>query len=58
MDCEQRWGEDEEVGMDIDLSVEQELELLSEISHTRDNLHLAPSLPGLQSSDRPVYTVS
>lgn len=37
MECE-RWGEDEEVGMDIDLSVEEESHLLSEISQARTTL--------------------
>lgn len=66
MECE-RWGEDEEVAMDVDLSVEEELYLLSEITHTRDklavdatsNCSLAHSLAQAASPVGPsCYTVS
>ena len=57
MECE-RWAEDEEVAMDVDLSVEEEQQLLSVISHTRGSLQLSSSLMSLQpSSGTPAYTV-
>lgn len=37
MECE-RWGEDAEVEMDVDVSVEEELQFLTEICHTRSTL--------------------
>ena len=56
MECE-KWAQDDEVCMDVDLSVEQEQQLLSEISHARGNLHLTFSLPNHHPSTTPLYTV-
>lgn len=42
--AEERWGDDQEVGMDVDLTEEEERQLLSEISYTRGNVQLL-SLP-------------
>lgn len=56
MECE-RWAEDEEVGMDVELSMEAEQELLSEITLTRSNICLESSLPTLHPSSTPEYTV-
>ena len=39
MECE-RWGEEDEVEMDVDLSVEEESHIMSEIAHKRDTLTL------------------
>lgn len=47
----ERWGEDQEVAMDVDLSVDEELHLLTEISHARCNLGPSLSSPSrLQTS--------
>ena len=60
MECE-RWGADEGVEMDVDLNAEEELCMLSEISHTRGRIMFstAPStslqLPPLSLA--PCYTV-
>lgn len=53
MECE-RWASNEEVEMDVDLTVEEELSLLSEISQTRGTLAINPSLQQPESS--PVAT--
>ena len=47
MECE-RWGRNEEVEMDVDLTVEEELGLLSEISQTRGTLAIDSSSSILQ----------
>lgn len=59
MECE-RWGADEEVEMDVDLSVEEELHLLSELSHTRGKLAVSvpPTLLPAAASAPSQYTVS
>lgn len=61
MECE-RWGADEEVAMDVDFSVEEELHLLSEITHTRCKLAVNPasssSLAQASATGPSCYTVS
>lgn len=61
--AEERWGDNQEVGMDIDLTEEEEQQLLFEISSTRGHLQLLslPSsspLPSHNLSSGSVYTVS
>lgn len=59
MECE-RWGADEGVEMDIDLSAEEELCMLSEISHTRGRIMFGTASTSLQLpplSIAPCYTV-
>ena len=69
VEVEERWGEDQEVAMDIEFTEEDEQRLLSEISSTRGSEQLHPlsssafsSLPSISSHDMPstatVCTVS
>ena len=59
MDCEERWGEEGEVSMDVDLSEAQQEELITEISRTRETLLPATSLESfdLSSGSTPLYQV-
>ena len=43
----ERWGEDEEVSMDVDLTAEEELKLLSVISQNRSTVTLDPCTPSI-----------
>ncbi len=56
----ERWGEDEEVGMDVDLTAEEELSLMTEISRTRSTLAVTchtPSILKETACPTPYYTV-
>lgn len=58
----ERWGDDQMVAMDVDLSVEEEITFLSEICHTREELassSVATSSPSLSlsASSNPQYNV-
>ena len=40
----ERWGDEEEIGMDVDMTEEEQLALITEINSTRNHLTLASSL--------------
>ena len=50
MECEERWGEEGEVSMDVDLLETEQEQLLAEISQTRDTLLPATSLESFDLS--------
>ena len=50
MDCEERWGDDGEVFMDLDLSEVQQEQLITEISETRNTLLPATTLDSFSLS--------
>ena len=47
MECE-KWGTEEEVAMDVDVSETEQLQLISEIHSTRDSI-----LPGFSTRCKP-----
>lgn len=59
MECE-RWGEEDEVEMDVDVSAEEELHFISEISRARGTLTLdsPATLQAVSSAKTTDYTVS
>ena len=60
MDCEERWGDDGEVSMDLDLSEVQQEQLIVEISATRNTILPATTLDSFSlpsSPATPLYQV-
>ena len=47
MEIEERWGEEEVIDMDVDMTEEEQLSLISEIHSTRSHLPLAASVESL-----------
>ncbi len=44
MEVEERWGDDDVIDMDVDMTEEEQMALISEIHTTRNDLPLATSV--------------
>lgn len=56
MEIEERWADDDVIDMDVDMTEEQQLSLISEIHTTRNDLPLAASVDSVTGQTAPSLT--